>query len=76
MKLSNICKIIKDSERLRNILRQNKQTRTDSEILGDQDLLLECKKEDEMYVCNLLQDYHNDSYSICDLLDNKIKEKI
>lgn len=69
MTLSNIYEIINDSDRFRNILRQNKQTPTNSEILGGQDLLLECKQKNNTYICDLLQDFRNDSYSICDLLD-------
>jgi hypothetical protein len=75
MKLSNVCKIIRDSDRLRNILLQNQQALTNSEILEVQDLLLEHKSEDKAYVCDLLRDYRNDDHSLCDLLDISKGEK-
>mgnify|MGYP006922303640 CR=1 FL=1 len=61
MKTSDILKIIKDSNRLRNILRQNKPNKIDSES--------EYELDDRMCICDLLRDYRNDSISLCDLLD-------
>lgn len=69
MKLSKICKIMGDSDRLHNILLQNQQALTDSEIFEVQDLLSENKSEDKEYICDLLRDYRNDDYSLCDILD-------
>lgn len=45
MKVSEICKIVDDCDRLRVILRQDTHTLTDSEILEITDLLWDYREE-------------------------------
>lgn len=71
MKEYDILKIASYSDRLRNILDQNKRPLTDTEILGICNRLWNYYgPEHEMYICNSLLDhyYYDDQMRIRDLL--------
>lgn len=64
MKVSEILKVVKDCEQLRDIL-----TRSKSHSNEDEDL----RAEDKMHICDLLYEYRNDRCSLCELLKKEVE---
>lgn len=64
MKVSEILKVVKECERLRDIL-----TRSESIQIRDKKL----RAEDKIYICDLLCEYRNDRCSLCELLKKEVE---